>query len=120
MLNSACYDGQDCVSTFCVGDFGKATCGTGTNGSLCFASDDCASKHCVSGPGFQAPRQCSAGGLGDYCDVDTDCVAPHNCVNGPGFQDGNICTEGKAGDPCESANDCIGTTCDGSQCVATP
>jgi hypothetical protein len=52
--------------------------------------------------------------------VDGDCVAPHNCVNGPGFQDGNICTEGKAGDPCETANDCIGTTCDGSKCIATP
>jgi hypothetical protein len=80
-------------------------------------SSDCASAHCVDSPGFQAPKQCSAGNIGDLCSADADCVAPHNCVNGPGFQDGNICTLGQKGDPCESNADCVGTTCDGSNCL---
>jgi hypothetical protein len=94
-----------------------AVCGDGKNGSQCLAADDCASGHCVDGPGFQVPKQCSGGNIGDLCDVDADCVAPHNCVNGPGFQDGNICTNGVKGDPCETNADCVGTTCDGSHCI---
>jgi hypothetical protein len=103
-----------------MGDPGKGTCTDGANGSTCLLPTDCASGHCVNGPGFQVPKQCSAGGIGDLCDVDADCVAPHNCVNGPGFQDGNICTEGKVGDPCETQADCINTVCDGSHCQAPP
>lgn len=101
-----CRDRADCSGgAFCLHSHGEALghCSHGEVGESCFRAADCKNGACVAGEYIK--RTCSAGQVGDACNLDRHCAAPARCMLAPQYYLGK-CGDGSEGSPCVAQADC--------------